>query len=1458
MPATTLPNLGVVEPVDTDQRNLLIITDKQSSIDPDWLQRINWEEHKFTSFAVEENLDDAALLSLIAREYDEPQFIVRSGVDIIRNWVECLHKASLADDYSIISACSLNCNELYPFNNTVDPDGAIEQLTRYAYLFGDRCLIPCRSINWDACWISRDCLSLVREKQNTHLFTQSLNTAIVDHLITRDPAKAITHDTQTSQALHPMEKLRHVEASNLDHLQAAGFDSKPVLLHITHSWGGGTRRWLQDLIKADTHHCHLVLSSKGQWDQTEFGQCMELSAGGNLDAQIARWYLPVPIASTDPHNATYTDILERIIDTFSVDALIISSLIGHSLDCLNRDKKTCIVFHDYYPILPNLNPATTDSATFLYFQDKTQAQWDALKESYCARLSSGSILMASPSNSVRETLYQLAPALSDLPITVIGNGLAPWKHESKLQQKTSTRLKLVIPGRLTLSKGSQLLKKCLPLLRQFADVYLLGCGKDGYEFFSCPNVHIIIDYQRDELPDLLQSIEPDAAMLLSTVAETFSYTLSEMWSLGLPVIASNLGSFAERIDNGRNGILFDPSDPQSLGSTLQSLNRNRKLLASLWEGVAQTPLESTRDMADRYAQWINLDEKPALSYCMKPIPLDQIIIADNWKSIHQLRQQKLEKAAEIIALKSEVDKRGEWGHDLNHQLKEQNLWAISLDKKLRETQDDYQSLDTTKNLQINELLANLDERTEWALNLNRELEASQQYAQQIQSEKHEILSSSSWLITKPLRFTARKCRHIIYILRYKLSRSIHALSRAKHSLFSRGIEDTLSRIQDKQHTQEQEEEPAVESHRQYTIPDISTPFSLPQSARPIVSIIIPVFNHYSMTLACLKSIADEYCGTPIEIIVVDDCSSDETTKIADAVNNLILSRNTINSGFIHSCNQGALVAQGEYLVFLNNDTIVKRRWLTALLACFLENPLCGVAGSKLVYPDGKLQEAGGIIFDDASGWNYGHLADPDEPRFNYRRPVDYCSGACIMLRKSHFDSLGGFDTYYAPAYYEDTDLAFKTRKAGLQVIYQPRSCVIHFEGISSGLDVNSGTKHFQQINNEKFVSRWQKELSYHPKNDPDRVEVAKDHRVKGRILIVDACTPAADQDSGSVRIINLMQLLIQMGYKVTFMPENLLYDAKYTTRLQDYGIEVIYGPYYKAPAIYLEEQGQQLNFVFLSRHYVAAPLIADIRQHCNDALIIFDTVDLHYLREERLADLEKRDILYKIAAKTKINELSVISKSDLTLVVSPLEKNLLAKAAPNARVEILSNIHEVYGCRKSFSKRKDIMFIGGYQHPPNVDAVNWFCKEIFPQVQQQIEGIAFHIIGSKAPQSVIDLGSLEGVTYHGFVNDITPFLDGCRIAVAPLRYGAGVKGKVNMSMSYGQAVVATTPAVEGMHATSGVDVLVANRADEFAASIVTLYSDEILWQTLSDNGLNNVQTHFSMDAAELALQKILA
>ena len=627
----------------------------------------------------------------------------------------------------------------------------------------------------------------------------------------------------------------------------------------------------------------------------------------------------------------------------------------------------------------------------------------------------------------------------------------------------------------------------------------------------------------------------------------------------------------------------------------------------------------------------------------------------------------------------------------------------------------------------------------------------------------------------------------------------------------------------------------------------------PRHEKVDVSIIIPVFNQLEYTHACLASLQTVEEQARFEVIIVDDCSTDRTGELIPPIDGINYLRNDSNSGFIASCNRGADAARGKYLVFLNNDTLVKPGCLTALLDTFKEERRAGIVGSKLLYPDGRLQEAGGIIWQDASGWNYGKFDDPGKPEYNYLRDVDYCSAAALMLPKALFESTGGFDSRYAPGYYEDTDLAFKVRQAGYRVLYQPLSEVIHYEGATGGTDISTGAKKHQEINRSTFAEVWSDELAKRPANG-DVTFLQRPRTPSGKnILIIDHHLPMSDRDSGSLRMFQILKILHLLGHRVTFLPDNLADMPPYTCELQKRGIQVVHHPYVKRVRDYLISHGSDFDAVVLSRCQFARKHITDVRRYAPQSRIIFDTVDLHFLREESEARLTDDSEIRQRAQETKQREYELVDQSDETWVVSGAEQRLLQDKWPNKSIQLVSNIVDVPGSNNAFALRRDWLFIGGFQHPPNIDAVLFFLEQIYPLMSERLGDAKFYIIGDKAPPEIATLAN-EKIIVAGLQRDVRPFFDSVRLSVAPLRFGAGVKGKINQSMAFGVPVVATSVAVEGTELRDREEILVADEPEEFARAMIELYESEDLWNRLSENGIRKTRALYSTETARKKLE----
>lgn len=621
-----------------------------------------------------------------------------------------------------------------------------------------------------------------------------------------------------------------------------------------------------------------------------------------------------------------------------------------------------------------------------------------------------------------------------------------------------------------------------------------------------------------------------------------------------------------------------------------------------------------------------------------------------------------------------------------------------------------------------------------------------------------------------------------------------------------------------------------------------------------VSIVIPVLNNAAVTHACLAALAAHTPAGRFEVIVVDNASDDETRRMLGRVKGLHVIANDANAGFVDACNQGAAAARGEFVLFLNNDTSVLPDWLEPLLRTLADHPSAGAVGARLLFPDGRLQEAGNIIWSDGAGWNYGKFEDPEAPEYGYVREVDYCSGACLLVRRELFARLGGFDRRYAPAYYEDTDFCFRLREHGYTVLYQPASRIVHLEGATAGRDEATGFKRHQAVNRETFLERHAAALALQPPHDPALLRRARDRRPGLRILVIDHMVPHHDQDSGSLRMATILRILTELGHAVSFLPDNLARVEPYTSELQQMGIEVLYGP--MSSSRWITAHAATFDVVVLCRAYFAARHLPAVQGVDPRPVLIFDTVDLHHLREERQAALERDERLAAAAARTREVELAVTQACDRVWVTSPHEADVLRGFAVQRPIDLVPNVHEVRPATPGFESRRHLLFIGGFAHPPNVDAVVFFVSEVLPQVLRTMPDVHLQVVGSHVPPAIERLASAH-VHILGYVPDAAPVFDSCRLSVAPLRYGAGVKGKITQSLAWGLPVVTTPIGAEGLGLVDREHAMIAADAAEMAAKIVEAYRDDVLWRRLAAQGRAHLQATLGYDAVRATIEEIL-
>lgn len=631
--------------------------------------------------------------------------------------------------------------------------------------------------------------------------------------------------------------------------------------------------------------------------------------------------------------------------------------------------------------------------------------------------------------------------------------------------------------------------------------------------------------------------------------------------------------------------------------------------------------------------------------------------------------------------------------------------------------------------------------------------------------------------------------------------------------------------------------------------------TLPKVDNPDVSVVLPVHNAFEYTYNCIASLILAYNKLSFEVILVDDESSDRTVNIDDHVENLRVIKNEKNLGFLRTTQSGADAANADYIVLLNNDTEVTSGWLDSLYDTFQRFDNVGIAGSKLIYPDGTLQEAGGLVWGNGQPANIGNGDNPENPIYNYVRHADYVSAASLMISKAAWEKVGGFSEEFIPAYYEDTDLSFKVRDAGFKTLYVPSSVVVHYEGMSNGCDLDSGYKRYQTVNAPLFRKKW-RHAYRHNGEYRKNIEMEVDRNKDFRVLMVDYATPKPDQDAGSYAALQEMRLLQELGCKITFVPNNVAHMGKYTTALQNEGIECLYAPFHRNVGEVLRDRGMEFDLVYITRFSVAEEIIQYVRKY-SKAKIALNNADLHFLREMRAA-AHGSDEEVAYAMDTRRRELDVMNQVDAILSYNDTEHSIISSHTFEG--------DNIFKCpwvltekplRVPFSERKGIAFLGGFNHMPNREGVNFFVEKVMPLIREKAPEINFHVFGSNVPDEIEDLAS-DDIHIEGYVESLDTLFDQCRVFVAPLLSGAGIKGKVLESVSYQVPCVLSPIAAESTGLVHDLNSKIAESPQEWADAIISLYNDESEWTRLSQKALELVQERYSVAHGLNAMSEMMS
>jgi GT2 family glycosyltransferase/glycosyltransferase involved in cell wall biosynthesis len=1205
--------------------------------------------------------------------------------------------------------------------------------------------------------------------------------------------------------------------------------SRHLVCFVAHAWGGGIRRHITDLASLVGGQCEVLLLEPAGGDTVKLSW---LKDGEDFSAYFI---LPADM-----------EALVSLLRVLGVARLHFHHVQGLPRSVLDLPGSLDVPYdctlHDYYPICPqyHLNTAKgaycgePDARGCASCLAQRPGQWGLDIGAWRAafgKLLRGAGRVFAPSRDVARRVERYFPGLET---TII-------PHPEGATRPLQRVVRVAILGNLTPEKGLHAVVSCAADARSRGLPHVFRVlGSTSQPAPQWPDTPLSIhgQYSEHELVALIEAERPDVFWFPAQVPETYSYTLSVAMASGIPIVASALGAFPERLEGYARSTL--------LPWNASAAQWNEALLAAGGAMVNSGALAEDLPRRSKNARYGALYLAPLASAGLRRQPG-----ASPALDLHHFYLPPGQSELAPLSLPELFASGVECGHrgarlELKRRLDVANAQLMDFNAVLEQAKSDYAQLAA----QLVE--TQRGERAQVQVHL-RNLETALSAAR---ARIDELEASRIWRATAPLRRGVHSLKLLAAKLRGQWASLRGSRRHIGYALTILRDEGTRSLARRVWRRVRRPHRYATTSRKVFASEAAIQSLTFPEAEAPAVTIIIPVHGKPLLTYTCLKSVHGNTPAGSYEVIVVDDASPDPAEVALKEMNGVRFVRNEANLGFVGSCNRAAQLARGDVLVFLNNDTIVTPGWLESLIAVLRERPAAGLVGAKLIYPDGRLQEAGGLVWRDGSAWNYGKGDDPDRPEYNYVREVDYCSGACLAIERKLFEQIGAFDVRFAPAYYEDTDLAFAVRAAGRKVYYQPSATVVHFEGGTAGTDLASGAKRYQDVNQGKFLRKWEASLARHGPNGL-APEFERDRWPKHRVLVIDACMLTPDRDAGSLRMREAIDLLVGLGCKVTFVADNIEHRQPYVRQLQQAGVEVQFHPYVRSVIDFLGKRGTDFDLVLISRHYVAAKYLDIVRQLAPHALIVFDTVDLHFLREERMAELNG-SVAARIAVRaTREKELALIREADVTLVVSHIEKELLERLEPQARVMILSTIHEAREGGKPFEERSGLVFIGGFRHPPNTDAIIWYATEILPLVRQRLPGVKTYVVGGDVPLTLKGLAA-DDLVFTGYVPDITPYLTGCRLSISPLRYGAGVKGKVNHAMSYSLPVVATSPSIEGMHLTAGCDVLVGDSPEAFADAVARAYQDRQLWHALARAGLENIRAHFSRACALRALTHLLA
>lgn len=579
------------------------------------------------------------------------------------------------------------------------------------------------------------------------------------------------------------------------------------------------------------------------------------------------------------------------------------------------------------------------------------------------------------------------------------------------------------------------------------------------------------------------------------------------------------------------------------------------------------------------------------------------------------------------------------------------------------------------------------------------------------------------------------------------------------------------------------------------------------STEPFVSVAVLAGRDWRYANRCLHALLRAESECALEILVFHDAAIEREMQMHAGVQTVLLPNGT---AFTVILKEAAARARGRYLFVLDAHAVVSSGALGALASTLDRDPKTAMACSMLRSPGGRLREAGRTILRDGSIQPYGFNGAPKDSRFDFLRDVESVSPQAFMIRTNLLRTAP--DASFTSADYVTAALCAEMRALGLRCVNQPLSAVV----------VEGGTS--------EIVSPREAELLA-GKLRSEELHIAFE---AGSLLVVDEHVPFEDRDAGSRRLSALLRLARTNGWSVVFGSLDKRGYQPYWEQLKQSGIEVKFG-FTQKTLEDLSAGGVRFGCVWLSRPQVATAYLDVVRSTQPQAKIVYDTVDLHHLRLARQARVELRE---SGAGEMELRELEAARRSDVVVVTGEVERRLLQQnGISNVAVVGLSEVAS--GSIPSSKDRAGILFIGNYAHAPNVDAARWLAIEIMPHVWRRLPGAKLTLAGTDPTSAVKKLANAR-IQVTGFIKDLNPLLRSHRVFAAPLRFGAGIKGKILQAMAAGIPIVTTAIGAEGILEDPD-EMMIAEDAAAFAAALVELYLDDGRWNTYSNGALLGVR-----------------